>query len=50
MDGSKQRNIGIGTFAWEEDAVRAFDRNCITKFGHAKAKTNFPVVTLLSRS
>ena len=43
VDG-KQRNIGIGTFAREEDAARAFDRVNIAKLGHAKAKTNFPVV------
>ena len=40
----RQRNIGIGTFAREEDAARAFDRVNIAKLGHAKAKTNFPVV------
>ena len=43
VDG-KRRQIHIGNFAREEDAVRAFDRVNIAKLGHAKAKTNFPVV------
>ena len=30
--------------AREEDAARAYDRVNIAKLGHAKAKTNFPVV------
>merc|ERR1711907_874514 len=42
VDG-KGRNIGIASFAREEDAARAFDRVSIAKLGHAKAKTNFPV-------
>ena len=50
IEDGKRRRIHIATFAREEDAACAFERNCITKFGHAKAKTNFPVVTLLSRS
>ena len=43
VDG-KRRLIHIGNFAREEDAARAFDRVSIAKLGHAKAKTNFPVV------
>ena len=39
----KRRQIHIGSFAREEDAVRAYDRVSIAKLGHAKARTNFPV-------
>ena len=41
-EDGKQRQIHIGYFAREEDAARAYDRVNIAKFGHAKAKTNFP--------
>ena len=43
-EDGKLRKIHIGTFAREEDAARAFDRVKIAELGHAKAKTNFPVV------
>ena len=43
-EDGKGRQIKIGSFAREEDAARAFDRVNIAKLGHAKAKTNFPVV------
>ena len=43
-EDGKPRHIHIGYFAREEDAARAYDRVSIAKLGHAKAKTNFPVV------
>merc|ERR1712147_398637 len=43
-EDGKHRQIKIGSFAREEDAARAYDRVRIAKLGHAKAKTNFPVV------
>ena len=43
-EDGKHRTIHIAHFAREEDAARAFDRVSIAKLGHAKAKTNFPVV------
>ena len=42
-EDGKTRNIHISTYAWEEDAARAFDRVSIAKLGHAQAETNFPV-------
>jgi len=43
-EDGKRRVITIGSFAREEDAACAFDRVSIAAKGHAKAKTNFPVV------